>query len=1217
MIRKPLLLLTLCLFAFNVSDGQAIHGNAGVEDSQQPNTSKGDVGTGIVSVDPYTGTGGANVPIHAFSINGLNLSVSLSYNAKGIRVDEMSSSVGLGWVLNAGGSITRTTYGLEDEITLPSWYTPGSGGNPNYSQQDSVEGCLAAYSSSFSATQYLPTYSIDDKEYDVFHFNVAGRTFDFGMKYDGNGNLVYQTYPESEVKIDIVTKDCSLLDQNGNCGSYTNYRSGIQAKTGIEMGTDVMVFVVTDEAGNKYYFEQGDVEVKPFKLGQGYSADSGYYYPTESWNLSRIVTYAGVEITYEYTRRYMEILQNVTETLYPKPETVDFNIPAITYDPLEIKEQVWKGYKTHISKITYPNATTLLFDVDEPNGMNEYGRCDCKGDFRLNNISVISYFDNNTNNTITYRLNHAYFNTPNYGSTGTEYSAINNCNTLLFPLTNIPSNLDADSAKEKHLQRGIRLKLKSIDRIAMDGTTSEKYYSFEYNSTALPYRFSSKKDYYGYYNGGATQHPYIRTNLQSLLTSNPYNDTLFLSIPYHEDTSFYDYAQVSSPYWGTERTHNFDSMQACVLKKVNNGSGGTVEIIYQDYQLTNPDSAYGYFPYYNIDQYNNPINYTIDPNLQGSTVNDGLVVNKLITSDRYSTENTVTKEYYYSGGERFNQGGYCWFPQQGYKIWTNYFVGQMNYFNGSNHGFTNTVIMSKGYNNQQLNKTKFTFSNLIYYENGEKKSCMLKPTGYYWHTMPGYLSQYRMGLLQKTETYDEYDFETKLSENTYVYHSVPDIGLTNRRYFAGLYFDYPVIGHEVMRPVGNTFTRYVRDSSSSTIYPMVISYSYGYDLYDNNISTTWTDSKGDTYVKYKYYNYNFTGGSNPTITEMSQRGMQHSVASCTWKKVGADSVLLSYGMSAPLLEDSTSYLKFPVTFTMKARQPLTSSEVFFSSPLPIIFGDALDYKNHTFYGSKFSKDKENTHYDAQGNVIETRLNDHEIYMSQIWDSRTRQKIAEAQNARYSDIAFTSFEGDYEALGIDDDDKGNLEFDKNAITTYSAAGLSKAMTGKYVYDISSPQSYITTHPLDDKKYVISFWLNSTVEPAVDMMDNSSVIFTNYCDLLNTVGDWKLYSATIHIDSGKYFQIRPQTAGQTCYIDEIRLYPVLSSMTTYTYKPLMGVGTVDGPGNYILYNEYDIWGDLLISRDLRGNIISQFEHVINSATSTGQSSGGGSSAPGGGS
>lgn len=47
----------------------------------------------------------------------VNLPISLSYHGSGFKVSEVSSSVGLGWTLNAGGIITRSVRVRPDDYS--------------------------------------------------------------------------------------------------------------------------------------------------------------------------------------------------------------------------------------------------------------------------------------------------------------------------------------------------------------------------------------------------------------------------------------------------------------------------------------------------------------------------------------------------------------------------------------------------------------------------------------------------------------------------------------------------------------------------------------------------------------------------------------------------------------------------------------------------------------------------------------------------------------------------------------------------------------------------------------------------------------------------------------------------------------------------------------------------------------------------------------------
>ena len=70
---------------------------------------------GDIPVDLSTGVPDISIPIYILSTHGINVPISISYHASGVKVQDIASSVGLGWVLNAGGVVTRSVFGQPDE----------------------------------------------------------------------------------------------------------------------------------------------------------------------------------------------------------------------------------------------------------------------------------------------------------------------------------------------------------------------------------------------------------------------------------------------------------------------------------------------------------------------------------------------------------------------------------------------------------------------------------------------------------------------------------------------------------------------------------------------------------------------------------------------------------------------------------------------------------------------------------------------------------------------------------------------------------------------------------------------------------------------------------------------------------------------------------------------------------------------------------------------
>jgi len=88
---------------------------------------------GDIPISYYTGTPTISIPLYSLNISDIPLNINLSYNATGVRVNDMPVWVGQNWSLNAGGVITRTIKAIADEINTKEapeyyyngWYTYG------------------------------------------------------------------------------------------------------------------------------------------------------------------------------------------------------------------------------------------------------------------------------------------------------------------------------------------------------------------------------------------------------------------------------------------------------------------------------------------------------------------------------------------------------------------------------------------------------------------------------------------------------------------------------------------------------------------------------------------------------------------------------------------------------------------------------------------------------------------------------------------------------------------------------------------------------------------------------------------------------------------------------------------------------------------------------------------------------------------------------------
>lgn len=82
----------------------------------------------------YTGKPDIEIPLYIIKTGDIEVPITLKYDIGGNKVDDIASNVGWGWLLNAGGNITRVVRDIDDheyetgrQITTPCILTSGGG----------------------------------------------------------------------------------------------------------------------------------------------------------------------------------------------------------------------------------------------------------------------------------------------------------------------------------------------------------------------------------------------------------------------------------------------------------------------------------------------------------------------------------------------------------------------------------------------------------------------------------------------------------------------------------------------------------------------------------------------------------------------------------------------------------------------------------------------------------------------------------------------------------------------------------------------------------------------------------------------------------------------------------------------------------------------------------------------------------------------------------
>jgi YD repeat-containing protein len=135
---------------------------------------------GDIPIGYFTGVPQIGVPIYTIEEGPLSVPVSISYHASGVKVSEMASWVGMGWSLQAGGMVTRTTMGFPDENSPNGYWHNGANLVGNTTELLQIRN-----------GQEL------DTEPDLFSFSMPGYTGKFFFDKDNNVHLV----PRQEITV--------------------------------------------------------------------------------------------------------------------------------------------------------------------------------------------------------------------------------------------------------------------------------------------------------------------------------------------------------------------------------------------------------------------------------------------------------------------------------------------------------------------------------------------------------------------------------------------------------------------------------------------------------------------------------------------------------------------------------------------------------------------------------------------------------------------------------------------------------------------------------------------------------------------------------------------------------------------------------------------------------------------------------------------------------
>jgi YD repeat-containing protein len=152
-----------------------------------------------------------SIPIYEIKSRKLTVPISISYHQAGVKAYDVSSSVGLGWSLNAGGAITRVINGMPDEQPY------GFLNEPIPLPDDPGEHFTCFIANMVNQSR--------DGQADVFYYNLGGSNGKFIFKNIKASGEPFEavTIPYSPIKINITPdfQVFSIIDVDGTTYTFS------------------------------------------------------------------------------------------------------------------------------------------------------------------------------------------------------------------------------------------------------------------------------------------------------------------------------------------------------------------------------------------------------------------------------------------------------------------------------------------------------------------------------------------------------------------------------------------------------------------------------------------------------------------------------------------------------------------------------------------------------------------------------------------------------------------------------------------------------------------------------------------------------------------------------------------------------------------------------------------------------------------------------------
>ncbi|TRX39518.1 RHS repeat protein [Flavobacterium restrictum] len=432
-------------------------------------------------VNLVSGTPQVSIPIYTLEYGGMSLPISLEYDASGVKVESIASSVGQNWSLNVGGVVSRIVKGAPDE------------------------GYVGNASSQLNVSGYYKDYGLTklDSELAVFPAGLGSRYSQFnwwledvnlGLK-DSQPDLFYFSTPEggskfvfNELREIVYTENTDFIIKEDFIPNYfrtwlVTSPNGNKYKFGLSTGTNFGL----NNAVEKNYTNQSIDEIV---------FDNNF--TINSWFLTEISNYTNPNvIQLEY------VTNNYSHTIINKPTSKGpLCTPKLIPNVCPLSESAYSQFAENPVNSTSQNHIVSKLISKIKAGKTEINFIYGNRDDLTPELGVTPQRLNEIQITVIDPV-----------------AAIAVCvKKIKFNYTTVQSSITNQSVNITDLKR---LQLNSMAEMSCDEKVV-KTHTFVYNTTSLPSKLSFAQDKWGYYNGKTNPSLYPANGIT--ISSNLYAD---------------------------------------------------------------------------------------------------------------------------------------------------------------------------------------------------------------------------------------------------------------------------------------------------------------------------------------------------------------------------------------------------------------------------------------------------------------------------------------------------------------------------------------------------------------------------------------------------------------------------------------------------------------------------------------------------------------------